>query len=94
VVDEQIGVLARRLMRQHPECKKPTDAVHLATALILNVDEMHTYDGSDLLMLDGKVNRLDGQLLVIRRPAPVAPPAPQESPQQTFFPPWPKGGKS
>jgi predicted nucleic acid-binding protein len=41
VVDERIGTAARRLMRRHPECKKPSDAVHLATALALHVDEIY-----------------------------------------------------
>lgn len=77
VVDERICIAARRLMRFHPACKKPSDGVHLATALALNVDEMHTFDGSDLLSLDGKVNRADGKPLVICIPTPApAPPAP------------------
>ncbi len=77
VVDERIGIAARRLMRFHSACKKPSDGVHLATALALNVDEMHTFDGSDLLSLDGKVNRADGKPLVICIPTPApAPPAP------------------
>jgi predicted nucleic acid-binding protein len=76
VVDERIGIAARRLMRLHPECKKPSDGVHLATALALNVDEMHTYDNSDLLKLDGKINRADGKPLKICQPSatPKAPP--------------------
>jgi len=65
VVDETIGTAARRLMRQYVQCKKPSDAIHLATALRMNVDEMHTYDGSDLLSLDGQVRRQDGALLRI-----------------------------
>jgi predicted nucleic acid-binding protein len=69
VVDELIAVAARRLMRHYPECKKPSDAIHLATALALNVDEMHTYDQSDLLKLDGKVLRADGKPLKICVPA-------------------------
>ena len=69
VVDERIGIAARRLMRFHPECKKPSDGIHLATALALNVDEMHTFDGSDLLGLDGKINRADGKPLKICPPS-------------------------
>jgi predicted nucleic acid-binding protein len=78
VVDERIGVAARRLMRFHEACKKPSDGIHLATALALNVDEMHTFDGSDLLSLDGKVNRADGKPLriCIPTPAPLPPPPP------------------
>jgi predicted nucleic acid-binding protein len=75
LVDERIGTAARRLMRQHPECRKPSDAIHLATALALNVDEMHTYDKSDLLRLDRKVMRADGVLLRICMPYVPAPPA-------------------
>ncbi|MER8526658.1 PIN domain-containing protein [Mesorhizobium sp. M0145] len=78
VVDEKIGVACRRLMRHHTECKKPSDGIHLATALALNVDEMHTFDGADLLKLDGKVNRADGKPLKICPPKPTPkPPKPQ-----------------
>ena len=75
LVDERVGTLARRLMRVHPECKKPTDAVHLASALIVNPDEMHTYDGSDLLVLDGKILTTGGRALVICKCRPTPPPA-------------------
>jgi predicted nucleic acid-binding protein len=67
-VDRRTAELARRLMRRHPECKKPTDAVHLASAILLNVDEMHTYDGSDLLKLNKLVARQDGEMLTICTP--------------------------
>ena len=55
-------------MRRHSECKKPSDAIHLATAILMNVDEMHSYDGSDLLGLNEKVARQDGEMLVICTP--------------------------
>lgn len=71
LVDERIRVAARRAMRHHSECKKPADAVHLVTACMLNVDEMNTFDGSDLLKLDGKVNRADGRPLRICVPTPT-----------------------
>ena len=73
VVDERIAFAARRLMRHHPECKKPADAIHLSTALFLSVDEMHTFDGSDLLKLDGKIQKADGELLTICRPKALPP---------------------
>jgi predicted nucleic acid-binding protein len=76
VVDERIGIAARRLMRHYQECKKPIDGIHLATAMALNVDEMHTFD-RDLQKLSGKVNRADGKPLKICLPYPVAPPPPQ-----------------
>ena len=83
VVDEVIGIAARRLMRAHEECKKPTDGIHLATALRLNVDEMHTYDGSDLLHLSGKVNRADGMPLTICVPAAAPRSAQDKAPAKT-----------
>lgn len=69
VVDERIGIASRRLMRLHPECKKPSDGVHLATALALSVEEMHTFDHSDLLKLSDKINCANGKPLKICRPA-------------------------
>jgi predicted nucleic acid-binding protein len=76
LVDERIGTAARRLMRQHPECKKPSDAIHLATALALDVDEMHTFDGNDLLGLNEKVMRADGvPLKICTAYVPIAPPS-------------------
>ena len=78
VVDERISLATRRLMRHYSECKKPADGIHLATALALNVDEMHTFDGSDLLKLDGKTLRADGKPLKICVPKamPIPPAAP------------------
>ncbi len=67
-LDRRTGELARKLMREHPECGKPTDAVHLATAILMNVDELHTFDASDLLKLSGKVARRDGEMLTICAP--------------------------
>ena len=81
IVDERIAVLARRLMRHHSECKKPADAIHLSSALVLGVSEMHTFDKSDLLRLDGKVLKSDNKPLKICTPyalpkGVVAPPVP------------------
>lgn len=73
LVDETIGINARRLMRRHEQCSKPTDGIHLATALRLNVDEMHTYDGSDLLPLDGQLMCADGRYLKICEVRPIPP---------------------
>jgi predicted nucleic acid-binding protein len=86
VVDERIGKAARRLMRLHPRFKKPSDGIHLASALALDVDEMHTFDGSDLLGLDGKVNRADGKPLTICKPTPMPPkPEPNRFRNLDFF---------
>lgn len=73
LLDESIAVYARRLLRAHTECHKPSDAIHLATALQHNVEEMHTFDGSDLLKLSGKVQKRDGKPLTICKPNAVAP---------------------
>ena len=80
MVDEGIGVWARRLMRKFEDCKKPSDAIHLATALRLNSDEMHTFDGSDLLRLDGLVEKANGELLTICTPAKAPAPPPLSLP--------------
>jgi predicted nucleic acid-binding protein len=82
VVDEGIGIAARRLMRRYPECKKPSDGIHLASALRLSVDELHTYDGSDLLNLSGKIACADGRYLIICVPKPIPKPPPETSPDQ------------
>jgi len=66
-VDTVIGQRARKLMTGGHAGLKPPDAVHLATALILNVDEMHTFD-ERLLGLDGRLDKDDGTKLRICKP--------------------------
>jgi predicted nucleic acid-binding protein len=46
-VDFAVGTLARRLPRAHPTIVKPQDGIHLATALLNNVDELHTFDDAN-----------------------------------------------
>lgn len=75
-VNFDIGVLARRLLRSHPKLKKPSDAIHLATAALSNVDELHTTDGENLIVLDGHVKRQDGVSLTICMPPEEPPPPP------------------
>lgn len=67
-VDHAIATLARRLCREHPPLKKPNDGVHLASAVLSNVDQFHTFDADDLLALAGKVNRADGTILTMCEP--------------------------
>jgi predicted nucleic acid-binding protein len=67
-LDSEIARLAKRLLRIHEKLKKPTDAVHLATAVYWNLMQLHTYDGSDLLHLNGKVQTLAGESLTICKP--------------------------
>ena len=51
---------------------KPPDAIHLASAVLGNVAEFHTFDGDGrrpgLLQLDGEIDRLDGGKLRICTP--------------------------
>lgn len=75
-VDRDVGVAARRILRQHPKIGKPQDAIHVVSALIENIDQLHTFDRDDLLHLDGKLNRQDGLPLQICRPP--SPPDPDE----------------
>jgi len=74
-VDKHLGDFARRLMLAGHSGLKPPDAIHLATACIANVDELHTFDDR-LLALDGVIDRLDGTRLAIKKPAVPASPAP------------------
>ncbi|MBK8441165.1 MAG: PIN domain-containing protein [Rhodobacter sp.] len=56
-VDMDVGTVARRLLRKYPRIGKPQDAVHVASCLLENVDEFHTFDRDDLLALDGQRRR-------------------------------------
>jgi predicted nucleic acid-binding protein len=71
-VDHAVATVSRRLCRKFGPpigpLKKPNDGVHLASAVINNLDEFHTFDADDLLKLDGKVLRQDGTLLKICLP--------------------------
>jgi len=53
----------------------PQDAIHLSTAPLNNIDELHTFDRANLTGLSGKIQRLDGGKLKIwsppKRPAPA-----------------------
>lgn len=79
-VDVDVGLLARRLLRQYPTIKKPQDAIHVATCLLNNLDELHTFDGSDLLALDGQIPRQDRHNLKI-----CLPPKRPKNPQSELF---------
>jgi predicted nucleic acid-binding protein len=71
--DHPIAVLSRKLCRAHARLKKPTDGIHLASAVLWNADELHTFDNENLLALDGHVRREDGKLLKICKPPPRPP---------------------
>lgn len=78
-VDVDVGHLARRLLRKYPGLRKPQDAIHLASCLLTNVDEMHTFDGADLIKYDGQIPRIDRVKLTIGEP----PLKPKSSDNQT-----------
>ncbi len=67
-VTREIGIYARRLLRRTGGLKRPQDAIHLASAAISNVDELHTFDGNHLLHLDQQIDRKDGHKLRICLP--------------------------
>lgn len=67
-VDVDVGTAARRLLRRFPAIKKPQDAIHAATAALSSVDELHTFDGHDLLPLDGQIPMPDGRRLKMCKP--------------------------
>lgn len=71
-VDVDVGMLARRLLRQFPELGKPQDAIHVASCLLNNVDELHTFDDRDLRRFDGILPRRDHIKLAIC-PPPMRP---------------------
>lgn len=67
-VDQDVGLLARRLLRKYTKLAKPADAIHLATALLNDCDELHTFDGDNLLGLSNQLKCAGGKLLKICRP--------------------------
>jgi predicted nucleic acid-binding protein len=69
-LDTLTAKLARSLKRSlHSKgLSKRSDAIHLATALYWNVEEMHTWDGKHLLQFDGTLTTRTGNLLRIRIP--------------------------
>lgn len=68
-VDTEIARLAKTLLRTHEKLKKPSDAIHLASAIHWNADQLHTYDGSDLIGLS--VRRADGADLEVCKPSMI-----------------------
>ena len=79
-VDVDVGKVARRLLRRFPGIGKPQDAIHVASCLLNNIDQLHTFDGEDLLGLDGQLERVDRAKLTICKP-----PKRPENPQSEMF---------
>jgi predicted nucleic acid-binding protein len=73
-VDTEVAKSARQLKRQHhPTLASRADAIHLASALHCNAEELHTWDHSHLLPFNEKCHRIDGKPLVICKPGFVEP---------------------
>ena len=66
-LDRLVGEHARQLMTAGHAGLKPPDAVHVASAVLGQASEMHTFDDK-LLKLDGEIVRLDGGKLRICTP--------------------------
>ncbi len=71
-----VGTLARKLLRKFPGLGKPQDAIHVASCLLSNIDELHTFDIGNLLRFDGRFPRMDKKKLAI-----CEPPKPPKNPQ-------------
>lgn len=85
-VDGDVGRLARTLLRKYPIIAKPQDGIHVATALLNNLDELHTFDRENLLGLTGQIARLDGKMLKIcHPPEPPKPPEAKPTPMEEFI---------
>ena len=67
-MDTIVAKRARQLLRQTPGLTKRPDAMHLASAIQWNIPLFHTYDGSDLLHLNGKISCADGTEMEICLP--------------------------
>jgi len=74
-LDRLVGERARVLMTGGFSGLKPPDAIHVATAAISGVEEMHTFD-RQLIGFGGLIDKADGAKLKICKPDPGGPPAP------------------
>lgn len=52
-ISYKVSRITRNLVREHKLEVK--DAIHLATAISIKADELQTWDGDDLLKLNGKI---------------------------------------
>ena len=67
-LDTIVAKRARQLLRDTRGLTKRPDAMHLASAIQWNIPILHTYDGSDLLHLNGKISCLNGTMMEICLP--------------------------
>lgn len=73
LLDIQVAQVARRLCREHLALRKPQDAVHIASCIVYNVGELHTFDQKDLIKLNEQIPLENGKFLKITKP-PTPPP--------------------
>ena len=71
-LDRFSGEKARELMQAGYPGLKPPDAIHIASAIISNAEELHTFDDG-VLKLDGLISKSDGSKLKIVKPDTSAP---------------------
>ena len=60
-IDDKVSRITRSLVREHHIDVK--DAIHLATAISIKADVLQTWDGDDLLNLNGKIPNVKTQIL-------------------------------
>jgi predicted nucleic acid-binding protein len=77
-VSAEVGITARDILRKFDSVKKPNDGIHLASAVVNNIHEFHTFDKENLLPLNGMIRCIDGAPLHIIEPRHPA--------QQDLFP--------
>ncbi len=68
-LDVEISSRARRLFRETDGLDKVADAAHVISAMKWNIPTIHTYDGTDLLHLSGKLFTDDGTEIEICEPS-------------------------
>ncbi len=73
-VDRDIGTLARALLRRF-SIKQPQDAIHIATAVWHNLDELHSFD-EKIISLNDSIPKRDETMLLIKKPDIMPPPGP------------------
>ena len=59
-IDDKVSRITRSLVREHKLDVK--DAIHLATAISIKADVLQTWDGDDLLKLNGKIPNIKTQI--------------------------------